>query len=127
MIKPTQAAINHAAGLGWCQRVSVKRFPETNAVKTPATLEWVQSFYTQALAHDLPHLGALCLFMFGTGARVGESCRLTWADVDLDRRTAKLMLSKPIPWERTAHLQPMLVNAIAAIPSNRNPDDRVFK
>ncbi|MBA85987.1 tyrosine-type recombinase/integrase [Thalassobius sp. S69A] len=127
VIKPTQAAINHAAGLGWCQRVSVKRFPETNAVKTPATLEWVQSFYAQAVIDDLPHLGALCVFMFGTGARAGESCRLTWTNVDLDRRTAKLMLFKSTPWERTAHLQPMLVNAITAIPSNRNPDDRVFK
>ncbi|MGR3554611.1 hypothetical protein [Paracoccus sp. (in: a-proteobacteria)] len=24
VLKPTQAAINHAAGLGWCSRISVK-------------------------------------------------------------------------------------------------------
>ncbi|WP_424987986.1 tyrosine-type recombinase/integrase [Microbulbifer sp. S227A] len=126
VIKPTQAAINHAAELGWCQRISVKRYPENPVEKTPATLEWVTSFAEQAENDGLPHLGALCLFMFGTAARIGEACKLTWRDVDLNDETAELRLFKPTPWTRTAHLPPDIVAAMASIPSNRNPDDSVF-
>lgn len=126
VIKPTQAAINYAAELGWCQRISVKRFTENPEKKTPATLEWVTAFHEQADIDGLPHLGALCMFMFGTAARVGESCRLTWRHVDLADATATLHLFKPTPWSRTAHLPPAVVAALANIPSNRNPDDLVF-
>lgn len=126
VIKPTQAAINYAAELGWCQRISVKRFIENPEKKIPATIEWVTAFNAQALSDDLPHLGALCMFMFGTAARVGESCRLTWHDVDLGNAAATLHLLKPTPWSRTAHLPPEVVAALANIPSNRNPDDLVF-
>lgn len=126
VIKPTQAAINYAAELGWCPKISVKRFTENPEVKTPATLEWVTAFADQAAEDGLPHLGALCLFMFGTAARVGESCRLVWGDVDLSTGTALLRLFKPTPWTRPAHLPPEVVAALANIPSNRNPDDLVF-
>lgn len=126
VIKPTQAAINHAAELGWCQRISVKRYPENPEVKTPATVVWVRSFREQAVEDGLPHLAALCLFMFGTAARVGESCRLLWRNVDLTAGTAELHLLKPTPWSRTAHLPREVVTALANIPSNRNPDDLVF-
>ncbi|MER2536837.1 MAG: site-specific integrase [Rhizobiaceae bacterium] len=126
VIKPTQAAINYAGGLGWCQRISVKRFDEDPEVKTPATVEWVRAFHAQAVKDELPHLGALCMFMFGTAARIGESCRMTWADVDLSAGIATLYLFKPKPWKRDAHLPAEVVAALANIPSNRNPDDRVF-
>lgn len=126
VVKPTQAAINYAAGLGWCPRISVKRFTENPETKTPATLEWVRKFHTQALKDELPHLGALAVFMFGTAARIGEACRMRWADVDLSAGTATLYLFKPTPWSRVAHLPAEVVAALANIPSNRNPDDRVF-
>ncbi|KPP84257.1 MAG: Integrase [Rhodobacteraceae bacterium HLUCCO07] len=64
--------------------------------------------------------------MFGTAARVGESCRLTWRHVDLASAKATLHLFKPTPWSRDAHLPPDVVAALANIPSNRNPDDLVF-
>lgn len=126
VIKPTQAAINYAAELGCCQRISVKRFTENPEKKTPATLEWVTAFHAQAVTDGLPHLGALCMFMFGTAARVADACRLTWHDTDLSAGTATLHLSKPTPWSRTAHLPPEVVAALANIPSDRNPDDLVF-
>ncbi|MET4104245.1 integrase [Roseovarius sp. MBR-78] len=126
VIKPTQAAINYAAELGWCQRISVKRFTENPETKTPATIEWVFAFHEQAKSDGLPHLGALCMFMFGTAARVGESCRLAWRDVDLGQAVAELHLFKPTPWSRTAHLPPDVVAAMANIPSNRKPDELVF-
>lgn len=122
VIVPTQAIINHCADEGWCGHLKVKRFKVTTKIKEPATLEWVEAFAAAAS----PHLAALCLFMFGTGARVGEATALTWADLDLDRRTVKISQTK-IGAERIAHLQPPIIAAIANIPSNRRPDDRVFR
>ena len=51
---------------------------------------------------------------------------MRWADVDLSAGTATLYLFKPTPWSRVAHLPKDVVVALANIPSNRNPDDRVF-
>ncbi|MEM9714927.1 MAG: site-specific integrase [Pseudomonadota bacterium] len=126
VIKPTQAAINHAADLGWCQRISVRRYTENPEEKVPATIEWVNAFAQQANDDGLPHLAAICLFMFGTAARVGEACDLLWSSVDLGKGEAIIQLHKPKPWTRQAHLQPEVVAALANIPSNRNPDQRVF-
>lgn len=126
VIKPTQAAINYAAGLGWCPRISVKRFTENPSVKTPATVAWVHAFHSQATKDGLPHLGALCMFMFATAARIGEACRLTWADVDLSSGRATLYLFKPTPWSRVAHLHKEVICALESIPSNRKPDEPVF-
>ena len=126
VIKPTQAAINYASGLGWCPRISVKRFTENPAVKTPATVQWVRAFHRQAVKDNLPHLGALCLFMFATAARIGESCRLTWADVDFTSEQATLHLFKPTPWSRVAHLPSEVLDALERIPSNRKLDEPVF-
>ncbi|WP_052714855.1 site-specific integrase [Paracoccus sp. S4493] len=95
-------------------------------MKTPATIEWVRAFNNQAIKDGLPHLGALCVFMFATAARIGESSRLRWGNVDLPRRIARLDLFKPTPWSREAHLPPELVMALANLPSNRKPDELVF-
>lgn len=121
-IKPTQAIINHAAELGWCARVTVRKFREETKRKAPATREWVDAFVDAAS----PHLGALALFMFGTGARVGEATRLTWGDVNLDGRTATIRQTK-VEDVRRAHLPPRVMAALANIPSNRDPADRVFR
>ncbi len=121
VIVPTQAIINHAAELFRSPKMSVKRFKIDAKVKTPATAEWCEAF----AQHASPHLGALCLFMFGTGARIGEAVAVTWGDVDLGKRTALVNQSK-IGVERVAHLPARVVAAMANIPSNRRPDDPVF-
>lgn len=122
VIVPTQAAINHAAELEWCSPIRVKRFPIVEKIKKPADLAWVLAFQ----AASSPHLGALCLFMFATGARIGEAVALTWSDVNLEARTALIMQTK-IGSERIVHLPGELFQAIANIPSNRCPDDPVFR
>ena len=126
VIAPTVAAINYCSELGWCSRIKAKRFPVDAKAKTPADLEWVNAFASQATADGLPHLAALCLFMFATGARVGEGCKLTWADVDLQNFTATIRMKKPTPWTRTAHLPGRVVAALANIGGNCNPDALVF-
>lgn len=120
-IVPTQAVINFCAEEEWCPRLKVKRFKVETRIKEPATLDWVNAF----AANASPHLGALCLFMFGTGARIGEAVSVAWDDVDLTARTAKIRQTK-VGAERIAHLPPQLVAALSNIPSNRNPDARVF-
>lgn len=122
VIVPTQAVINFAAEQGMCARLRVKRFKIDAKIKDPATLEWVEAF----ARHASPHLGALCIFMFATGARIGEAVALTWDDIDLSKRVAKIHQTK-IGAERVAHLPPRLVSALSNIPSNRNPEHRVFK
>lgn len=121
-ITPTQAIINHAASMQWCAPIKVERFPEDRKLKDPVSLQWAEAF----AAHASPHLGALCLFMFGTGARLGEATSLTWAAVDLASATAIINQTK-VGSERKAHLPPRLVAALANIPSNRNPGEQVFQ
>lgn len=121
-IVPTQAIINHAAELEWCTPIKVRRFTVAAKTKEPVTGEWVDAF----VANASPHLGALCLFMYGTGARISEAINLTWADIDLVNATALIHQTK-VNAERIAHLPPRLVAAIANIPSNREPDMRVFR
>jgi integrase len=125
-IIPAQAVINFAAESELCQRIRVKRFDVETKVKEPATLEWVRTFQ----AHARPHMGALALFMFLTGARVGEAVTLQWDDVDLQAATALIKESK-VNAERRAHLPIPLVVALANIPKVRgrgvfiygHPDD----
>lgn len=125
-IVPAQAIINYAAELEWCAPIRVKRFKVNAKKKTPVTLGWVQAFAAQAVRDDLHHLAALCVFMFGTGARRGEACALTWGDVELFKKTAVINQTKTDN-QRIAHLPPAVVAVLANIPSNRKPDALVFK
>lgn len=122
VIVPTQAIINHAAELELCTHLKVKRFPVETKAKEPATWEWVKAF----MAHANEHLGALCCFMFLTGARISEALDLRWSDVDLGDAKARIRQTK-IGDERIAHLPPALVVAIANIKSNREPSAKVFQ
>ncbi|WP_287339829.1 site-specific integrase [Mesorhizobium sp.] len=122
VIVPTQAIINHAAGLELCRNLKVERFAVVTKRKEPATWAWVQAFMAEAS----PHLGALACFMFLTGARISEALNVRWADMNLAERRALIKQTK-IGDERRAHLPPVLVAAIANIPSNREPGAKVFQ
>lgn len=121
-IVTTVAAINYCADLGWCSPIKVKRFKVDRKEPKYATEQWVRAFQD----HSSPHLGALCRFMFETGARIGEATELQWRDVDFENRTALLNVGK-VNMERLARLTPAIVAALANIPSNRRPSDAVFK
>jgi len=118
-ITPVQSIINHAADAELCSPVRVKRFREEPKEKEPATLEWVQAFMAEAK----PHLGAYALFMFLTGARPSEALTVQRErDLDLQQSTVIIRQTKSVrdsnvaAKERTAHLQPMLVAALANLP-----------
>ena len=125
-IVPAQAIINHAAELGWCAPITVKRFKVDGDTKTPVTREWVEAFASQAVQDGLYHLAALCLFMFGTGARRGEACALTWDDVKIFKKVAIINQTK-VKFRRAAHLSTPVIAALERIPSNRKPSDLVFR
>jgi integrase len=111
VIVPTQAVINHAAKRKLCSRLTVERYKPATKVKEPATLEWVDKFRAEAS----PHLGAMVLFMYLTGARPGEAIGLQWADVDLQAQTAIIRQTK-VEEDRLAHLPLPLVVALANLP-----------
>lgn len=126
VIVPTQAVINHAADSELCPPLRVRRFPVVRKERRYADWAWVEAF----MEHASPHMGALACFMFLTGARISEAAALTWDDVDLPNARALIRQTK-IGAERTAHLPPVLVAAIANIgersPYNSKPEnDRVF-
>ncbi len=121
VIVPTMAIINYAAELRWCPPIKVKRFPVEVKEKIFVTPEWAEAF----AAHSSPHLGALCLFMLGTGARISEALRVTWGDVDLTARTVLIGQTKN-GLQRKAHLQARLIVALANIGGNRQPDAPVW-
>lgn len=121
-IVPTQAVINYAARLDLCPPLKVDRFPEPRKTKVPADWEWVRAF----MAHSSPHLGALCCFMFLTGARISEALGVLWRDVDLRAATATIRMGKLGGEERVAHLPPALIVALANIPGVHEPDAQVF-
>lgn len=108
LIVPVQAVINHCADLQLCSAIRVKRFPVEKKEKTPVTVEWVRAFAKAAP----PHLAALALFLFGTGARISEALNLRWEDVNLQAGTAKISQGKQRN-ERTARLHPEVIAAMA--------------
>lgn len=107
-IVPAQAVINHAAKRKLCSPIKVERYKIEAKVKEPATLEWVEAFRAEAA----PHVGALALFMFLTGARIGEAITVQWEDVDLQARRVLIRESK-VSKERLSHLPATLVVALA--------------
>lgn len=122
VIVPTQAIINHAAELEYCQHLRVKRFPATKKAKAPATWEWVQAFMAHA---SKPNLAALACFMFLTGARISQALAITWADVDFRSRKVKIRATGKGDDDRFAHMPPELIAALANIGGERK--GRVFE
>lgn len=111
VLVPTKAVINHAARSKLCTRLEVEPYTVETKVKEPATLEWVKAFMIEAG----PHLGAMALFMYLTGARVGEAVALRKEDLNLTEATAKINQSK-VSAERISHLPVPLVVALANLP-----------
>jgi integrase len=110
-IVPIQAVINHAAESELCHRIRVTRYKVETKSKIPATLAWCQAF----AKHSKPHLGALALFMFLTGARVSEALGVEWGDIDFKAKSVLIRQTK-IGDERRAHLPQPLIVALANIP-----------
>lgn len=110
-IAPAQAVINFASESDLCSPIRVRRFKVDAKVKEPVTMEWLEPFMANANAA----IAALGLFMFLTGARIGEAMAVQWDDVSLNGCTVLIKQSK-VSTERISHLPTRLVAAIANLP-----------
>lgn len=117
VIVPTQAVINHCAELQLCPPLRMKRFKVETKLKKPATLAWIRAFESAA---ERPDIGALALFLFGTGARISEALAVEWSDIDFQKREVLIRQTK-LGSERNAHLPPELLVALAKLPKDRKP------
>ena len=90
VIGPARAIINHGADIGICNPIKVPQFATQKPVRRAVDPDWILKFRRAAQDRGLPHLAALCLFMFETGARIGEATRLQRDAVDLEHRSADL-------------------------------------
>lgn len=112
-IAPAQSVINFCAESELCAPIRVKRFKAEPKEKEPATLDWVEAF----MAHAKPHLGAYALFMLLTGCRPSEALAVD-RDKDLNLQKAEVVIRQTkVGTERKAHLQPMLIAALANLPA----------
>jgi len=108
---PGNPILDFAAESDLCSPIRVKRFKVTSKVKEPVTLEWLEPF----MANSNPAIAALALFMFLTGARIGEAVAVQWEDVSLNGCTVLIKQSK-VSTERVSHLPTRLVAALANLP-----------
>jgi integrase len=110
-IVPAQAVINHAAASKLCSPIRIKRYKVDAKIKEPVTLAWIEDFRR----HSTPLVGTIALFMYLTGARIGEAIAIRWEDVDLQAQTVLIRESK-VSKERLSHLPMPLVVALANLP-----------
>lgn len=123
---PVSAVINKAASLGHCAPIKLTR------PKLPkGRVRWL----THAEAFRLieacpPHLKTLVLFLFHTGARMGEALWLDWRHVDLQRAQVQFLDTKN-GTDRGVPLHPDLVAILANLPHRdgcvfRKPNGEIY-
>jgi len=115
VLTPVRAVVNHAADEGRCQPLRVKSFQTKKALKQAVTRAWIKSFIGAAS----PKLGALCYFMFTTGARIGDAVSLLWSDVNMTTKTAVVRDTKNGE-DRAVHLTLSMLRMMSSLdPSQR--------
>ncbi|MCB1424092.1 MAG: tyrosine-type recombinase/integrase [Nitratireductor sp.] len=135
VITPAQAVINHAADLGYCQALHVRRFAVEKVSRPAADWAWIDAFSSAARNIGRPNLAALAIFMFTTGARISQALAVRWQDVDFPTATVTIKgtrkgRSGTRQKDRLAPIVPEAIVAIAAIPlpetGRREPWRKVF-
>lgn len=121
VIKPARAVINHAAELGLCAFIRVKRFPEQDTIRHAVDRAWIDAFRSgadAALSADLAQrIGTAALLMFTTGMRLGELVKITPNHMRLAERL--IILSSDITktdHPRRVYLTQEVADALAALP-----------
>jgi len=114
VITPARAVINFASRLNWCSPIRVKHFTVEKPKRTFVDRSWIDAFVDQCDKDSLPHLAAIMLFMFQTGTRISEACRVMPEDVDIQKRTIILERTKTERY-RTTYITEELVARIEAL------------
>lgn len=137
VIVPVRAVINAAHEEGYCAPIRIRAFTKNERMtqdrargkdsgikKKPGSWEWVLAFRE----HADPRLGAMALFMFTTGARIGQTMAMKRkTDLDLFRKRVRLPAAKghPTQW---VDILPEVAAAIGALakPEGKLNQERVF-
>lgn len=121
VVSPINSILEHSSRRGWCERPRLE-WPKVPKSK-PVVLLPNQA--EALIAASAPHFAPIALFLICTGARVGETLRLDWSDVDLAGRRC-------VFWEgttktgkrRVVELVPRVLAMLAALPLRNG---RVFR
>jgi integrase len=123
---PASAVLHHAARRGWCSLPVIER-----PGAAPERVRWLTIEEADRLIGNASeHLKPLLVFLFYTGARIGEALWLDWRDVDLGR--AHVTFPKTKNGEaRGVPLHPRVVAALANLKRRegevfRRPDGRPY-
>jgi len=124
VVTPTRAVINNANALGRCPPIRIpgyekdervkqdrKRGKRSRVKKVPGSFDWLLAFREHAGRYH----GALALFMFATGARVGQSVAMMPKHLDLANGRATIPGAKGHD-DRVVDLPPELVEELQALP-----------
>jgi integrase len=95
----------------WDYAIRVKKFSEAKVIRRAVDRNWIDQFRAWASVR----LGELALFMFTTGARVGEAMALEPPHLDLDNKAAILPTSKTGD-PRVFYLTDEMVAVLRALP-----------
>jgi integrase len=124
VVAPARAVLMHAARRGWCD---APRFEI--AKPSPARTDWLSPAEAEAMiaaAGDWKkHLRPLLVFLFCTGARLGEALTLQWDDVNLTHARAVLRDTKG-GGDRQVDLTPRVVAELANLRHRKNEVFRAF-
>lgn len=87
---PMKAVLRHAAHKGWCKQ------PMLKAPKQPkGRVRWLTPAEAESLIEACePHLKPLTVFLFGTGARIGEAMHLEWRHINLEKKRVMFINTK---------------------------------
>lgn len=137
VIVPVRAVINAAHEAGLCPPIRIKAYTkmermaqdrargkDSGVKRRPGSWEWLLAFRDEA---D-PRLGAMALFMFTTGARIGQTMAMKRkTDMDLFNKRLRLPAAKghPAQW---VDILPEVAVAIANLPKPEGKlnQERVF-
>lgn len=118
IITPIRAILNFGWRRKWCDK-PIFELPKLPPSETRYFLPREAAAMVAAAA---PHLRPILIFLFGTGARLGETLSLDWHEVDLINGRAIFLPEKTkTEQRRVATLPPAVVAALAALPHRVGP------
>lgn len=96
VLRPAAAVLHHAADAGLCDWIRIRSFkeprPRTRAIDPAAA-----ALLIGAARLDTQRL--LLTWLFFQGTRIGDTLRVQWSDIDLERRIVRVHVSKTDQYE----------------------------
>jgi integrase len=112
VLSPVSAVMNAAHQHGLCSPIKIKRFSAKGVrIARAIDRDWLDQF----MRHAEPHVAALALFQFTTGARPNEACALRPDQLDLGAGAALSDATKNGK-RRIFYLDPEMVAILRSLP-----------